>query len=97
MKVVATRKEEQNEALVDPWTVVHLSTGLALGLMNAPRGPSLAAALAYEVAEQFVERRQWGERLFDISRPESLANAALDVVVFVIGHEAGRWWNRTGR
>lgn len=97
MKIVATRKDEQNEALVDPWTLIHFSTGLALGLMNAPLSSSLVAAVGYEVAEQFVERRRWGERLFDISRPESLANAALDVVVFAVGHGAGRRWNRTGR
>lgn len=93
MKLVATRKSEQNEAVVDPWTVVHLAAGLALGLMNAPFRGSLAAAIGYEVAEQFVERTRWGEKLFDISRPESLANAAFDVVVFVAGHRAGARWN----
>jgi hypothetical protein len=36
MRIVATEKAHQNRAVVDPWTVVHFASGLALGLVNAP-------------------------------------------------------------
>lgn len=95
MKLLATRKDEQNDAVTDPWTVVHFSTGLALGLMNAPFRASFLVAVGYEIVEQFVERRRWGQELFDISGPESVSNAALDVAVFALGHRAGQRWNRS--
>ena len=56
MRLLATRKSEQNQATVDPWTVVHLSAGLALGLVGASLRWSLAAAITYEVVEQAFER-----------------------------------------
>ena len=96
MKIIATTKDEQNRAAVDPWTVVHLSAGLALGLMNLPLGRCLAAALAYEVAEQYAERRDWAQELFETEGPESLANAAVDMAAVALGHWVGSAWNRTG-
>jgi hypothetical protein len=36
MRIVALKKSDQNHAVIDPWTVVHFSTGLAIGLMNVP-------------------------------------------------------------
>jgi hypothetical protein len=95
LKLVATRKQHQNRAAVDPWTAVHLAAGLALGLMAVPLRPALAAALAYEVAEQVVERRAWGQAFFVTSGPEALANALVDTAVFVLGHGLGRAWNAT--
>jgi len=96
MKLLAMSKEDQNRAALDPWTAVHLSAGLALGLMDAPLGPSLAAAVAYEVAEHLAERRDWGQDIFETESPESLPNAFVDVVVFALGHWLGNAWNRTG-
>ena len=46
MNLVARRKSEQNKAVLDPWTVVHLAVGLAAGLMSfrfAPAGSSLTS------------------------------------------------------
>lgn len=83
--------------MIDPWTAVHFSTGLALGLMDVSHEKSLGAALGYEIMEQFVERQGWGRDFFNTSGPESLANAAMDLAVFTLGHLAGRLWNRTGR
>lgn len=96
MKALATRKEQQNAAAADPWTIVHFAAGLALGLMDAPFRPSLAAAIAYEAAEQVFERKDWGQTLFRTSGPEILVNAITDVVVFAAGHRMGAWWNGTG-
>jgi hypothetical protein len=94
VKIVATKKSEQNRALLDPWTVVHFATGLALGLVSVPREPALGAAVAYEFAEQWAERRRVGQELFDVSGPESFANATVDLAVFAIGHHVGSLWNR---
>jgi hypothetical protein len=96
MQLIATRKAHQNKAVLDPWTAVHFSSGLALGLMDTPEETSLAAAIAYEVAEQFIERQAWGKDLFRTHRPETILNAVMDVAVFSIGHWLGRAWNRTG-
>lgn len=95
MKIVATEKREQNEAVIDPWTVVHFSIGLALGLMNAPIRSTLVAAAAYELVEQYFERIDMGKDLFDTRGPESLPNAILDLFILAAGHQVGQLWNRT--
>jgi hypothetical protein len=97
MEIVATEKREQNRAIVDPWTAVHFGAGLALGLMNAPMRSSIAAAVAYELVEQYFERIEMGKELFDTTGPESLPNLILDLAVFAAGHRLGQMWNRTGR
>ena len=95
MKIVATEKDDQNRAAVDPWTLVHFSTGLALGLVDAPFDKVLGGAVGYEIAEQFAERQEWGQDFFETSGPEHLVNAAVDLGVLVLGHWLGRRWNRT--
>lgn len=93
MKWIATRKPEQNQAAVDPWTAVHLSSGLALGLMNVPATWAVGASIVYEVGEQWFERRAWGQRFFATQGPESLPNAIVDTLVFIVGHQLGQLWN----
>lgn len=95
MRLLATRKKHQNIAAVDPWTVVHFAAGLAAGLVEMPRRPVLGMAVAYEVIEQILERREVGQELFETSGPEKAANAVVDVAVLAVGHELGRRWNRT--
>lgn len=95
MKIVATKKAEQNRAVVDPWTFVHFASGLALGLVNAPLRWWLPVATAYEVAEHYLEDSDVGQEIFDTSGPEAIPNAALDLVAFATGHQLGRLWNRT--
>lgn len=95
MNIIATAKAEQNEAAIDPWTVVHLSTGLALGLMNVPVRWALSGSLAYEIAEQWFERLKWGQEFFATSGPESPPNVIVDSLVFFAGHRLGQMWNRT--
>lgn len=96
MQILAREKADQNAAAVDPWTVVHFATGLALGLMNVPFRAAMAASLGYELAEQVFERRRWGQELFETAGPESVPNAIVDSVTFAAGHILGRAWNRTG-
>lgn len=95
MKLVATRKAEQNTAAIDPWTAVHLTTGLALGLMDVQLRFALGLSVGYEAAEQWFERRDWGRRFFSTHGPESLPNAVVDTVALAIGHLLGSHWNRT--
>ncbi len=95
MKLIATGKPDQNSTVVDPWTLVHFSAGLALGLINAPLKWSLAAAVAYEVVEQYIERSEEGKEFFDTAGPEIVPNAILDLAVFAAGHQLGQMWNRT--
>lgn len=95
MKLVATRKKEQNRAVVDPWTVVHFASGLALGLMDVPLSWSVAGAVAYEGVEQVVERKTWGQEVFETRGPEIVGNAVMDVAIFAVGHALGAAWNRS--
>lgn len=95
MKLVATRKAEQNEAMIDPWTLVHFATGLAAGLMGVRRDHAVVAAVLYEAVEQYVERQGWGQDFFETAREEAALNAVLDVVVFAAGHWLGEAWNDT--
>lgn len=97
MRIFARDKQEQNLAAVDPWTLVHFSAGLALGLIDFPVRWALSASLVYEAAEQVFERKRWGQRFFKISRAESLPNAILDSTLFLVGHRLGTRWNQTGR
>ncbi|NNK64660.1 MAG: hypothetical protein HKO98_15785 [Gemmatimonadetes bacterium] len=96
MRLVARRKSDQNRVAVDPWTAVHLATGLAAGLMEISAARALGAALGYEVAEQWFERSEAGQDFFEVSGPEHPSNVVLDLVVFAAGHWLGRRWNRTG-
>lgn len=93
MNLLATRKTEQNRAAVDPWTVVHLASGLALGLMKVPGRWALVASVAYELSEQVVERQEWGKEFFEVHGPESLPNALVDSGIFMLGHWLGQRWN----
>ncbi len=95
MKLLATRKSDQNQAVTDPWTVVHFGAGVALGLIEAPLLPVVLAAIGYELVEQQVERSEWGQRFFVTSGPESAANAVVDVVVLLGGYYLGRRYNQS--
>lgn len=94
MKTIAKKKSEQNKAAVDPWTVVHLGSGLAFGLMGLPVKTSVGLALAYEVVEQYVERQDWGQEFFETSHPETIPNAIIDMVALMAGYWLGHRWNK---
>ena len=44
MQIVAFHKGEQNDAAFDPWSLVHMASGLALGLMGFSLKQSMVAA-----------------------------------------------------
>ncbi len=83
-----------NTALIDGWTLVHIASGVAAALFRIPRTIAYSGAFAYEIVEQGVERTRWGQQLFQSSGPESLRNAASDLVVFAAGYELTRWLRR---
>jgi hypothetical protein len=95
MKIVATRKAEQNRAVIDPWTAVHFAAGLAAGLMELPLKVVLPLATAYELVEHWVEDEEFGQDLFETQGPEKVPNSIFDLAIFAVGHELGRRWNRS--
>lgn len=95
MSLIATSKSQQNSTTLDPWTLVHFSAGLAMGLMEAPFWPSMIAATAYEFVEHEFEDSEFGQRFFNISGPEIMSNAVVDVIIFGVGWYAGKKWNQT--
>jgi hypothetical protein len=95
MKIVATNKDEQNSALIEPWTAVHFAAGLGAGLLAIPFKISLGASILYEIVEQLVERSKTGQRIFGSTHPEKLGNALFDIAVFAIGWYGGYRWNQT--
>lgn len=95
MRLVARSKSDQNEAAIDPWTVVHLAAGLAAGLVGISFTKSMIAAAAYEFFEHGAEKTEWGQKLFKTEGPENIPNMIADLVVFGIGQQLGEYWNKT--
>jgi hypothetical protein len=93
MSLVASNKSEQNKAAIDPWTAVHLASGLGAGLMGWPLKPVLAAGVIYEVLEQGIESKP--NSIFNVSGPEVLSNVAVDILVLWAGWHLGQRWNAT--
>ena len=96
MLLVARSKADQNEAVLDPWSIVHLGAGLASGLVGIPLLPALAAATLYELVERRAETESAFVRaLFKTSGPEATSNAVADVILFAVGAHLGRKWNQS--
>jgi len=94
MKLIATSKKDQNVAVIDPWTAVHLATGLAAGLMGFSYSNAMLAAIAFEAVENLTPM---DIKIFKASKPESGLNIVADVAVFAVGWQLGTIWNATGR
>lgn len=95
MKIIATRKSDQNHAAVDPWTVVHFGAGLAAGLLEISFPAAMLAAGAYELFEQAIERSDPGQEFFKTSGPETIPNVIVDLGIFGLGLWLGRRWSDT--
>lgn len=96
MITFAVRKEQQNEALFDPWSVVHFAFGLGFGLTGFPFVGAVGIAVAYDILEHAFEKSEFGQRFFNTSGPESGYNIAGDLVLFVTGWFLGDRYNATG-
>jgi hypothetical protein len=98
MKFIATSRDEQNAAVLDPWSVVHLAAGLATSLVGVSPGVGFGAAVAYEALELYGESRPGGtvRKIFLTQGPESVPNIAADLALFALGLSLGHRWIRTG-
>ena len=96
MRLVAIKKSHQNEAWIDPWSAVHATSGLALGLTGVGFWTSIAAAVIYDVLEQLFERSPYGQKFFNTSGPESWGNVITDLLLFSTGWYLGDKYNRSG-
>lgn len=96
MRVIARDRSEQNQAMLDPWSIVHFGVGIAAGLVDLPLRAVLPLAIIYEIVEQELESRDVGQDLLETRGPESIPNAVADVLVFALGHELARRWTQTG-
>lgn len=76
-----------NRRALDGWTVVHALAGALAAAAGAPRSWAYGGALAYEAAEQALERTEAGRQLFGTQGPESLPNVAADMAAFAAGYE----------
>jgi len=97
MVILALDKDDQNEALVDPWSAVHATSGLALGLTDVSFFASITAAILFDVFEHLFERSKYGQRFFNTSGPESWGNVITDLVLFSGGWWLGNRYNQTGK
>lgn len=97
MKAFAFSVEDQNLALFDPWSVIHLSVGLFAGLVGIPLVPSIGAAVAYEFFEQIAEDAPWGQKIFRTSGSETTINMISDVVLFALGWYFGDVYHKPQR
>ena len=50
MKFIATSRDEQNAAVLDPWSVVHLAAGLATSLVGVSPGVGFGADKMHRAA-----------------------------------------------
>lgn len=95
MKLIARSKAEQNQAAIDPWTLVHVGVGLGVGLAGFGAASSAAMAIGYEFFEHYAEGTDLGQQFFQTSGPEHPVNSFVDVAVFMAAWYAGHRWNQT--
>ena len=95
VKWVATSRAEQNSAALDPWSVVHFASGLALGLVGVSMPVGLAAGVAYEIVEHAAEKDPRWQQFFLTTGPESQINIVTDLVLLAGGLALGKRWRET--
>lgn len=82
MTLFAFSKDQQDAALMDPWTVVHFSAGLMAGLLDISAGWTFTISTLHEL----IELRPAAMKFFK-STPESPGNVIIDMAVVM-----GGWW-----
>lgn len=97
MRLIARNKSEQEISAVDPWTMVHFGSGLAMGLLDFRFETAAALNVGYEIVENVAQRAPVGQKFFGVSTPEHPVNALVDIVVVMGGWYLGRRWNGTLR
>lgn len=74
-------------AAADSWTVVHVGSGLVLGVLGVPAVLTIAALVGFEVVEAFLRREGGRGALFASETP---GNVFVDVLAGLVGYAAGR-------
>lgn len=95
MKLVALHHDDQNYALFDPWSVIHMSAGLFFGLVGVGPVLSMTAAVGYDLFEQVAERQPWGQHIFKTSGSETVPNIITDIALFALGWYLGNRYMNT--
>ncbi len=72
----------------DRWTLVHIASGVGLGLLGTPWWLAVALLVVYEVFEAVLRRRRSGGGVFE---HESLANILADIAVGLAGWAVAKW------
>lgn len=90
MKLVATSKRDLDSAVIDPWSAVHLGSGLATGLVGVSPKQALIISLGYDLVFSFIFQRKTG--LLHTTGEEIVWNKAADVAAFMLGNYLGRRW-----
>lgn len=73
-----------NQSFADAWSLAHIATGVAGALLNVPPVVFISLQLAYEVAEQGLERRY-------LKRPESALNVLGDITFATMAYLATQY------
>jgi len=85
MQVLARASKDNGVATIDPWTVVHFGSGLAIGLSGLSIPQTLAAITLSGIAKRLVSE--------DLNiQEESAANKIVDIFAIAAGFYVGRSW-----
>ena len=76
-----------NNSFLDWWTLVHLGTGIGLGLIKIPRPYAYPLLIGFEILENIAMRKGF-EELF--KEKEGPINAISDILVASGGYEVTR-------
>lgn len=95
MKLVAGKKSEQDISIIDPWSLVHFSAGLALGLRGTGLATTTALNVGYEAVEYVAQRTNAGATFFNQEWNENPSNMIMDILAVTAGWYLGHRWNQT--
>ncbi len=87
MQVMQVAMERQ---IIDGWTLVHFLSGCAAAQLQIKESHALIAAIVYELLEQPFVRSKAAKTIVPTWRPESIANQAVDVLVFWAGYRLAK-------
>lgn len=86
--LIAETPEEQNVSLIDDWTAAHAAVGFGAGILGLNSGLFALGMIAYEAIQLYGEGEpDW---LFITKEPETLGNAATDIVAGLVGYYTAR-------
>lgn len=76
-----------NKYILDRWSVVHLVSGWAMGLLGIKGPLAWSLVIAYDAIEQAIER---GPNPFGSGQPETFDNILGDTILWAAGYYSAR-------